>query len=186
MKTPLVLATMIALIALQPALAENPKPSEQSVRQLFAAMHTGESIKAAFARTEDMLRASMNEPGARPLNPEQQKIREQMRARVVALMKQQFDWATIEPLMVESYRNTFTPQEVDALLRFYQTPIGRSVGAKLPATTQQMAQLMQQRIREIMPKIQEIVRDSRARMEAAGRAPDEPPQSGTMSQQPHG
>jgi uncharacterized protein len=169
------LATLLALgalLALQPAFAESPKPSEQSVRQLFDAMHTGEALKDAFAHMDDMLRTSMKDVNGRPLNAEQQKIRDETRAKVVALMKQQLDWSTtLEPIMVQSYRDTFTQQEVDALLKFYGTPIGKSVADKLPAASQQMMRLMQQRIREMMPQIQEIVRESAARIKAAADSP---------------
>jgi uncharacterized protein len=175
MKTTQSLAMLLALgtlLALQPAFADSPKPSELSVRQLLEAMHTGDSLNEAFAHMDDMLRASMKDVTGRPLNAEQQKIRDEMHAKVVALMKQQLDWSTtLEPIMVESYRDTFTQQEVDALLGFYGTPIGKSVADKLPAASQQMVRLMQQRIREIMPQIQEIVRDSTARIKAAADSP---------------
>jgi hypothetical protein len=194
MKTTSSLATLLALsslLALQPAFAESLKPSEQSVRQLFEAMHTGEALKEALAHMDDMLRTSMKDVNGRPPNAEQQKIRDETRAKVVALMKQQLDWSTtIEPIMVESYRDTFTQQEVDALLRFYGTPVGKSVAEKLPAASQQMMHLTQQRIREMMPKIQEIERDSAARIKAAADSgaepaqPAAPPQS-PQPQQPH-
>jgi uncharacterized protein len=175
MKTTPSLATLLALgslLALQPAFADNAKPTEESVKHLFEAMHTGEALKEAFAHMDDMLRTSMKDVNSRPLNAEQQKIRDETRAKVVALMQQQLDWSrTLEPIMVESYRDTFTQQEVDALLRFYGTPIGKSVADKLPAASQQMMQLMQQRIRGMMPQIQEIVRDSAARIKAAADSP---------------
>jgi uncharacterized protein len=101
-------------------------------------------------------------------------------------MKQQLDWSTtLEPIMVESYRDTFTQQEVDALLRFYRTPIGKSVAEKLPVASQQSMQLIQQRIREIMPKIQEIARDSAARIKAAADSGAEPAQSSQPAAPPH-
>jgi uncharacterized protein len=187
MKTTASLVTLLAvssLLALQPAFAESPKPSEQSVRQLFEAMHTGEALKGAFANMDNMLRGAEKDANGRQLNPEQQKIRDETRAKVVALMKQQLDWSTtLEPIMVESYRNTFTQQEVDAQLKFYGTPVGKSVAAKLPAASQQTMQLMQQRIHEIMPQIQEISRDGAARIKAAADSgagpapPAAPPQS---------
>ena len=168
------LLAAIALAALQPAFAEDTKPSEQSVRQLLEAMHTGEALKEASAHIDDMLRASMKEADGRPLNPEQQKIRDETRAKVIAVMKEQLDWSTIlEPIMIQSYRNTFTREEVNALLRFYRTPVGRSVADKLPAASQQTLQLMQQRIRDMMPKIQQIVRDSQERIRAAGESSTE-------------
>jgi uncharacterized protein len=179
-KTTASLLTLLALgslLALQPAFAESPKASEQSVQQLLEAMHTGETLKDAFAHMDDMMRTSMKDQNGRPLNAEQQKIRDETRARVVALMKQQLDWSTtLEPIMVESYRDTFTQQEVDAQLKFYGTPVGKSVAAKLPVASQQMVHLMQQRIREIMPQIQEMQRDAAARIKAAADSGAEPAQ----------
>jgi hypothetical protein len=194
MKTTSNLATLLALsslLALQPAFAASPKPSEESVRQLLEAMHTGDALKEAFAHMDDMLRTSMKDANGRPLNAEQQKIRDETRAKVIALMKQQLDWSTtLEPIMVGSYRDTFTQQEVDALLKFYGTPIGKSVASKLPAASQQTMQLIQQRIREIMPQIQEISRDSATRIKAAADSGAEPappaaPPPAPQPQQPH-
>jgi uncharacterized protein len=185
MKTTQSLATLLALgslLALQPAFADSPKPSELSVRHLLEAMHTGDALNEAFAHMDDMLRASMKDVNDRPLNAEQQKIRDEMHAKIVALMKQQLDWSTtLEPIMVESYRDTFTQQEVDALLGFYGTPLGKSVADKLPAASQQMVRLMQQRIREMMPQIQEMVRDSMARIKAAADSPAASDSSGTST-----
>jgi uncharacterized protein len=179
MKTSLSLTALVALLALQPAFAEDAKPSEQSVRQLLEAMHTGDSMKEAFSHMDEMLRASMKDVDRRPLNAEQEKIRDDTRHKVVALMKEQLDWSTVlEPMMVNSYRDAFTQQEVDALLKFYDTPVGKSVAAKLPTASNQMMQLMQQRMRDMMPKIQELVKDSNVRIKAAADAPGASSQSG--------
>ena len=35
-------------------------------------------------------------------------------------MKEAFDLSSLEPILVESYRNTFTREEVDAMLKFYE------------------------------------------------------------------
>jgi len=65
-------------------------------------MHTGEAVKNASAHMDDMLRASMQGVNnGRPLNAEQQKIRDETRAKVVALVREQLDWSTLEPLMVQ-------------------------------------------------------------------------------------
>ncbi len=72
MKITLSLATLIALIALQPAVGQDTKPSEESVRQLIEAMHTGESFKDAFMHMGDMLRASTKDMNGRTLNAEQE------------------------------------------------------------------------------------------------------------------
>jgi len=48
------------------------------------------------------------------------------------LVKEELNWATFEPMMVEVYRNTFSQHEVDGMLTFYRSEAGQAVIAKLP------------------------------------------------------
>jgi hypothetical protein len=54
------------------------------------------------------------------------------------------------------------------MLKFYTSPIGQSVGAKLPAVSEQMRKLMQQRMNEILPQIVAVRNDETERIVAAG------------------
>ena len=90
---------------------------------------------------------------------------------MVSIIREALDWSKVEPLLVEAYRNTFTQEEVDAMLKFYTSPVGQSVGAKLPAASQQTMQLMQQRMREIIPQIAAVQKDAAERIKAAAGSP---------------
>jgi uncharacterized protein len=184
--TKLCVFALLTALAVQPAFAEDARPSETSVRQLFKEMHTSQALRDATEQVDATMRTSLKqaEPG-RPLNAEQQKIRDEGEARLMSLVTEALDWSSIEPLMVESYRETFTQQEVSAMLRFYESPIGRSVGAKLPAVSQQMVRLTQQRMRDIVPKIAEVRRDTEARIKAAADTGAEPAQPSAPSAPPH-
>jgi hypothetical protein len=170
MRIPLV--AVVATLALQPAFAGDPRPSEQSIQQLFQLMHTHQGVESATAQMDDTIRSSMNEAThGVPLNAEQQKIRDEARAKMMSIIREALDWSKVEPLLVEAYRNTFTQEEVDAMLKFYTSPVGQSVGAKLPAASQQTMQLMQQRMREIIPQIAAVRKDAAARIKAAAGSP---------------
>ena len=170
MKIPLV--AVVATLALQPAFAADPRPSEQSIQQLFQLMHTHQGMESAAAHMDDTIRSSMNEATrGQPLNAEQQKISDEARVKMVSIIREALDWSKVEPLLVEAYRNTFTQEEVGAMLKFYTSPVGQSVGAKLPTASQQTMQLMQQRMREIIPQIAAVRKDAAARIEAAAGSP---------------
>jgi uncharacterized protein len=165
----------LAMLALQPVLAQGPQPSEKSVLQLLQVMHTHQIMDNASAQMDETMRNSMKQANQGQLNPEQEKIREDSQAKLVAIIKDELNWSTIEPLLVQAYQGTFTQEEVNAMLSFYDSPIGQSVGAKLPTVNQQLTQLMQQRTRELIPKIVEMQKDMAARIKAA--ASDAPAQA---------
>jgi uncharacterized protein len=173
------LVALLATLALQPAFAAGPRPSEQSVLQLFQLMHTRQLLENATAQMDDSMRSSMKAAlHGQPLNAEQQKIRDESQTRLMSIMKQALDWSSLEPLMVQAYRDTFTQEEVDAMLKFYTSPVGQSVGAKLPAASQQTMQLMQQRIHDLIPQIVAEQRDAAARIKAAADSSAAPGQPG--------
>jgi uncharacterized protein len=119
------LVALVTTLALQPVFAGDQRPSEQSIQQLFQLMHTHQAMESATAHMDDTMRSSMQEvTHGQPLNAERQKIRDESQAKVVSIMKEAFDWSSLEPILVESYRNTFTREEVDAMLKFYESPVG--------------------------------------------------------------
>lgn len=167
------LLALVAALALQPALAQSPQPSEKSVLQLLQVMHTHQNFENAAAQMDAGMSKSMKAAMPMQLNPEQEEILDESRARMVAIVKDALNWSTLEPALVQAYQSTFTQEEVDAMLRFYDTPVGQSVGAKLPTINQQMAQLSQQRLQDVLPKILEAQQELAQRLKAAasGAAP---------------
>jgi hypothetical protein len=174
---------LVATLALQPAFAGDPRPSEQSIQQLFQLMHTNQAMESATTQMDDTIRGSMKEAThGQPLNAEQQKIRDEAQAKMVSIIREALDWSKVEPLLVEAYRNTFTQEEVDAMLKFYTSPVGQSVGAKLPAASRQTMQLMRQRMHEIVPQIVAVQKDAAARINAAAGSSAAPEQPGAQSE----
>jgi hypothetical protein len=172
------LLALVAMLALQPAFAQAPQPSEKSVLQLLQMMHThqvfldaGAQMDATMSKT---MKAAMQTQGARALTPEQEKIVDESQARLVAIIKESLSWSTLEPALVQAYQGTFTQEEVNAMLKFYDTPVGQSVGAKLPAVNQQMTQLTQQRMQDVIPKIVEVQKEMVERLKAAAAAAPAP------------
>lgn len=162
----------IALLGLPPAFAENARPSEESVRRLFEVMHTSQMIDTVMSQMDANLREALERAtGGRPLNERQQQLHAEMRAKIQGMLKDELTWARLEPQMVEVYRSTFTPGEIDAMLKFYGSPGGQAVVAKLPRATQQMMQLTQERVRALVPRIVELQRETAQRIKDAAAAP---------------
>jgi len=66
----------------------------------------------------------------------------------------------IRPQMVKAYSDTFTPEEIDAMLAFYETPAGKASVEKLPLINTKMSSLIQAEITSLTPEINKIAEDA--------------------------
>jgi len=168
----LVVTVVFAVFASQAALAQDAKPSEASIRQLFEVMHSSKLLDAYVDRST-----------AQQPTPKQQKIMETLGHNIASLVKEELNWASFEPMMIEVYRNTFSQHEVDGMLRFYRSEAGQAVIAKLPTAMQQTMASMQSHVKTLTPKIVQLEKDSAAQLKAAGE-PQQAPQSPQGAQPP--
>jgi uncharacterized protein len=170
-----VATVVLALLASSAAFAEEAKPTEESIKQLFRAMHSSKLIDTYMTQIEGTVRASMQQALAgRQPNPQQQEIVDELGKKILSLVKVEVNWANLEPMMVELYRNAFTQREVDGMLAFYRSEVGQAAVSKLPGVTQQAMERMQARLRTLTPKIVQLQRDAAAQVKAAGEAPPAP------------
>ena len=175
----LVVTVVFAVFASHTALAQNAKPSEASIRQLFEVMHSSKLLDAYVTQIDGTVRASMQQAfaGQQP-TPKQQQIMETLGHNIASLVKEELNWASFEPMMIEVYRNTFSQHEVDGMLKFYRSEAGQAVIAKLPTAMQQTMASMQSHVNTLTPKIVQLERESAAQLKAAEEsqpAPQSPP-----------
>ena len=177
------LLALVATLVLQPAFAQSTPPSAKSVLQLLQVTHTHQIFENAGAQMDATMGKSMRAAMQMQLNPEQEKIVDESQARLLAVIKDALSWSTLEPALVQAYQSTFTQEEVNAMLKFYDSPLGQSVGAKLPTVNQQMTQLTQQRMQSVIPRIIEMQKDMGERLKAAASAA--PAQASPAQVAPH-
>jgi hypothetical protein len=180
----LFVTVVFAVFASQAALAQDAKPSEASIRQLFEVMHSSKLLDAYLTQIDTTVRASMQQTfaGQQP-TPKQQQIMETLGRSIAALVKEELNWASFEPMMIEVYRNTFSQHEVDGMLTFYRSEAGQAVIAKLPTAMQQTMTSMQSHVKTLTPKIVQLERDTAAQLKAAGE-PEQPPHAPQGAQPP--
>jgi len=182
----LVVTLVFAVFAAQAVLAQEAKPSEASVRQLFEVMHSSKLLDAYMTQIDTTVRASMQQALAgQQLNPKQQKILDDMGRQIGSLVKAELNWPAIEPLMIDVYRNTFSQHEVDGMLAFYRSEAGQAVIAKLPTAMQQSMTGIQSHAQALTPKIVQLEKDTAARLKAAADPqPAAPSPQGAQPPQP--
>ena len=170
-------ALLLAVATVPPAFAQDQKPSEESVRQIFEITHASNLIDSMAKQVEASTRKAIDEALAgRQLTDDQRQMIEDLRARQRAAVHDFLKWENLEPAIVSAYRDNFTQQEVDGLLDFYRSDIGKALIAKMPAVTHSMLEGLQPQMQSLMRRVLQMQDETVARIKAT--QPGAPKQSG--------
>jgi uncharacterized protein len=159
----LVLAAAIVLSA-GPVLAE--PASEASVERLFAIIKPESTLDAMFVGAEQMMRQALQQvTTGKALTSEQQRMMDSVPAKFVAFMRSEYTWEKMKPQYVQLYRETFSQEEIDGLVTFYESKPGQALVDKMPIVLQKSFAISQAQMQALMPKmraaIEEAVRDAK-------------------------
>ena len=161
---------LLALIAVHPAVAADSKPTEESVRQLLDITGTRNLLDAATGQIDSAMQASMKQmlAGQQP-TADQQKILDDMKLKTASLFKEQMNWEKVQPILIDIYQRSFTQEEVNGLISFYSSGPGKAVMAKMPAVNENSTKAIQDLITPIIPKLQQLQKDTAAQLGALQR-----------------
>jgi len=169
-------ALVLSAAAAAAMAAQSGPPSDESIRKIFAVTHLSSILDTYMAQMKTSMRAGMQQATAsKPLNDRQRQIMDDMGDKMVALVQEQLDWPDLEAQITQVYRESYTQKDVDAMLAFYRSPTGQKVIAKQPQVMQQMSQYAMSRMKDLLPKLQQLQRDTAAQLKAAASdspAPD--------------
>ena len=144
-----------------PSVPAADRPTEDSVRQLLQIMHAktvvGQMAKQMDTYFDTMLKQQV---ANKTLSAEDQKKVDEGRARMKELMGKVLSWDTMEPVYLTTYENSFSQSEIDSMIGFYGSPAGQAVIAKLPLAMQNAMGALQGQIKDLMPQIQQVAKDT--------------------------
>jgi uncharacterized protein len=96
---------------------------------------------------------------------------------VLAVQKKMMDevMAVMDPKRLKEdaakiYTEVFTKQELDSMAAFFSTPLGEVMAAKNPDVQEKLGGVIQQRMMEVMPRVQQMGRDFSAQQKAKKEA----------------
>lgn len=105
--------------------------------------------------------------GQPALTSDQQTIMDSMRTQMIALIRADMKWETLEPMFVDIYMQSFMQKEVNGMLDFYKSEPGQAVIAKMPIVMQNTMQAMQARMTTTLPKLQKLQQDAMGELKAS-------------------
>jgi hypothetical protein len=163
----LVLCAPLVYAADNPSASPSTAPTEASIKQLLEVAQSHKLVDSVMAQMDNLLQQTIAQATkGQPIPDKVQKDIDQRRSELLALMKDLLDWKKLEPMYVRIYQKTFSQQEVDGMIAFYNTPAGQAVISKMPAAMQNSIDEMQQMMGPVMQRMQQMQRDVVAEMKA--------------------
>ncbi|MEZ5499982.1 MAG: DUF2059 domain-containing protein [Steroidobacteraceae bacterium] len=160
---------MLVLVLLSPAFtfATDPPATDDSIRQLIEITEASKMMDATYSQVDAMMQNSMKEAaGGATFTPQQQKILDDMRGQVMAVLQDEMRWDNIEPYIISIYKQTFSEEEVQGLLDFYRSKAGQAMIRKMPTLMQGTMNMIQDQMGRLMPRLREIQDDTTRRLKS--------------------
>jgi len=160
---------VLALVLLVASLAARAEPaSPATVERLLAAAHTEELFQGLQERQrlvfDSVLRqveASRARQG-QPLPPEAQARMGAAAEKARAAVAEEMSWDKLRPLIVQVYSESFSEDEIQGLIAFYESPTGRMFVQRMPQVTERTMRLIGERVGPMMQRLQRSITEDAA------------------------
>ena len=144
-----------------PVFAAESKPSPDSIKKLLTITDSRKLVDNMTGQMDEMMKNAMQQAlQGQTVTPKQQKIIDDMQGKTVAVLKEELNWESLEPLYIQIYSESFSQEEIDGMLAFYETPAGQALIKKMPVVMQKSMVEMQKRMGTLMQKLQKIQQDA--------------------------
>jgi hypothetical protein len=161
---------IIVLLAsfMSASLAHGAPASRESIDRLLVDAKVEKVIDTMLVNVDQVMRRSMEAAvQGQPLSPEQQRVAEATAAKFVQVMREEMTWDKLRPLYVQIYQESFTQEEIDGLIAFYESPAGVAFVEKMPVVMQKSMSIMQSRVAPMMEKMKAAMKEAIAEPKAA-------------------
>jgi hypothetical protein len=145
----------------------------EAVFRLLEVTNARQTIDQVMESMDSMARQYL---AAVELPPEGRAEAERRLAEVMTWFSQAFEWETMSEFMVDTWVDVFTEEEIQAMVDFYMSPVGRKLVEKQPQMMQRSMQWAAQRVQALMPefqsRMQTVVTDLQGKYDTADSASD--------------
>jgi uncharacterized protein len=139
------------VVAAMPATAQRSK--QQKIERILELTNPDTVVTEVVNQVDGMMKQ------IRPNPSPQQKARQQAALDKIAKLSKE-RMLKIRPELVKAYSETFSDEELDGMLAFYETPAGRAAVTKIPGINTRMSGLIQSEINALGPEINKIAEDA--------------------------
>lgn len=157
-------------------------PSPQSIEHLLKSMDIAHLFGTMQGQMEKMMKSSTAQMTAQyHLSPDKQKAMEAKTEAELKALREALSWASLKDIYVKVYSESFTQDEIDGMIGFYDSPSGKAVIAKMPVVMQKSMALIQPMIMQKFRMAQMNMRDYAQSLAPAPAAPAAPAAPGAAA-----
>jgi hypothetical protein len=143
------------------AAANNAPASEASIREMLELTNAQQMLAGMKGQMNAMMNASaQNATRGQTVTPERQAILDRMAAKMSAVVTDMLNWDSLLPIYIRTYRDSFTQDEIDGVIKFYKSPAGKAYVKKLPLAMQNVMREMQDLLKPLQEKMAAIQKES--------------------------
>ncbi|WP_028311845.1 DUF2059 domain-containing protein [Derxia gummosa] len=140
-------------------------PSTESIEQLLIDSQIEEMFGKLQAQTRQQSMQTMAATFQQisvdrtKLTAEQRATLDKLPERLNEIVFSEMNWATLRPIFVRIYQESFEQEEIDGMSAFYQSPVGKAMLAKMPQTMMKT----EEQLAPVQIRIQQRLRDEVSR-----------------------
>ncbi len=140
-----------------PVWAEDAPASEASVREMLRITQAEQDYQDSMVQVQThVLRLLEERMTTMPAKINTERLRA-FQANLVATLLEESSWDKMEQDYIHLYQHTFSQTEVDGMLTFYQSDIGRALVAKTPQLTRKSMEMATERLKQALPRVEVLI-----------------------------
>jgi len=148
----------------QSTLASSNAASSAIIDELFKVMQIEKSMGMIDMQIHE---ASKRMAESMRITEAQKPIFDRFIVRYTALMKDEMSWGKLKGPIAQVYADVYTDAEMKDIIKFYKSPVGQKVLAKMPELMNASIQVAQNSMKNIMPKIIQLQQEFDKELNAA-------------------
>jgi hypothetical protein len=153
MKVQIILLTLLCITF---GTHAESKASRESVEKLMVLTDVSKMMDAMQGQVSNMFN---NMASQMDISEQERPAFEKYMGKIDSLLKENMTWEQFKEPMINVYLTHFNQTEVDGLIEFYQSDVGKSMTQKMPLVMQDSMMAGQQVMRNIMPQVQAIAQE---------------------------
>jgi len=155
-------------------VAQAAPPTQESIEKLLKVIQVEKTLDALRPKVYGMMQAAMDESTkGQVISPAEQMILDNFRNKASAIVENTLTIDKFMPFYIDIYTKSFTQEEVDGLITFYQSPAGKAFVTKMPVVAQTMMAEMPRLMNPMMKEMQKATEEMQQELAAMNKKPAE-------------
>lgn len=127
--------------------------SKATIDELFKVTQAQKLMDSVYGQMDGMFK---NMVQGMNVTEAQKPILDSFFIKYNALIREEMSWEKLKDPMADAYASVYTESEVKDIIKFYKSPAGQKMLAKMPELMQASMGIVQNSMKNMMPKITEL------------------------------